>query len=96
MRSAGISFVVERETAHHQLRPLSARQGHGVAVATRRLALEAAFILERVRIGSLVKWFCADNVAGLRTAEAVATTRGAGARNRSAGVLFGRGASCTR
>ena len=60
------------------------------------VGLEAA-ILERVRNSSLVKWFCADNVAGLkRTAEAVATTRKAGARNWSAGVLLGRGASCTR
>ena len=34
------------------------------------VGLEAA-ILERVRNSSLVKWFCADNVAGLkRTAEA--------------------------
>ena len=46
------------------------------------VGLEAA-ILERVRNSSLVKWFCADNVAGLkRTAEAVATTRLAGTRNR--------------
>ena len=60
------------------------------------VGLEAA-ILERVRNSSLVKWFCADNVAGLkRTAEAVATTQVAGARNWSAGVLLGRGASCTR
>ena len=60
------------------------------------VGLEAA-ILERVRNSSLVKWFCADNVAGLkRTAEAVAATRDAGARNWSAGVLLGRGASCTR
>ena len=60
------------------------------------VGLEAA-ILERVRNSSLVKWFCADNVAGLkRTAEAVATTWIAGARNWSAGVLLGRGASCTR
>ena len=43
------------------------------------VGLEAA-ILERVRNSSLVKWFCADNVAGLkRTAEAVAATRDAGA-----------------
>ena len=43
------------------------------------VGLEAA-ILERVRNSSLVKWFCADNVAGLkRTAEAVAATRCAGA-----------------
>ena len=60
------------------------------------VGLEAA-ILERVRNSSLVKWFCADNVAGLkRTAEAVAATRVAGARNWSVGVLFGRGASCMR
>ena len=45
------------------------------------VGLEAA-ILERVRNSSLVKWFCADNVAGLkRTAEAVATTHVAGNRN---------------
>ena len=35
------------------------------------VGLEAA-TLERVRNSSLVKWFCADNVAGLKhTAEAV-------------------------
>jgi hypothetical protein len=39
------------------------------------VGLEAA-ILERVRNSSLVKWFRADNVAGLKhTAEAVALTR---------------------
>ena len=39
------------------------------------VGLEAA-ILERVRNSSLVKWFRADNVAGLKhTAEAVAPTR---------------------
>ena len=49
------------------------------------VGLEAA-ILERVRNSSLVKWSCADNVAGLkRTAEAVAMTLL---------VLLGRGASC--
>ena len=38
------------------------------------VGLEAA-ILERVRNSSLVKWFRADNVAGLKhTAEAVAST----------------------
>ena len=38
------------------------------------VGLEAA-ILERVRNSSLVKWSCADNVAGLkRTAEAVSIT----------------------
>ena len=42
------------------------------------VGLEAA-ILERVRNSSLVKWFRADNVAGLkRTAEAVAATHIAG------------------
>ena len=60
------------------------------------VGLEAA-ILERVRNSSLVKWFCADNVAGLkRTAEAVAATRVAGASLLVAGVLLGRGASCMR
>ena len=61
------------------------------------VGLEAA-ILERVRNSSLVKWSCADNVAGLkRTAEAVSLTRvlrlvfGLGA-----GVWVGRGASCHR
>ena len=59
------------------------------------VGLEAA-ILERVRNSSLVKWFRADNVAGLKhTAEAVAFMRaclvpsGAGP-----GVWMGRGASC--
>lgn len=38
------------------------------------VGLEAA-ILERVRNSSLVKWSCADNVAGLKhTAEAVSLT----------------------
>ena len=42
---------------------------------SQEVGLEAA-ILERVRNSSLVEWFCADNVAGLkRTAEAVAATR---------------------
>lgn len=60
------------------------------------VGLEAA-ILERVRNSSLVKWFCADNVAGLkRTAEAVAATRMAGASLLVVGVLLGRGASCMR
>ena len=60
------------------------------------VGLEAA-ILERVRNSSLVKWFCADNVAGLkRTAEAVAATRVAGASILVVGVLLGRGASCMR
>ncbi len=39
------------------------------------VGLEAA-TLERVRNSSLVKWFCADNLAGLKlSAEAVAFTR---------------------
>ena len=39
------------------------------------VGLEAA-TLERVRNSSLVKWSCADNVAGLkRTAEAVSLTQ---------------------
>ena len=60
------------------------------------VGLEAA-ILERVRNSSLVKWFCADNVAGLkRTAEAVAATRVAGASLLVVGVLLGRGASRMR
>ena len=60
------------------------------------VGLEAA-ILERVRNSSLVKWFCADNVAGLkRTAEAVAATRVAGASLLVVGVLLGRGAFCMR
>lgn len=50
------------------------------------VGLEAA-ILERVRNSSLVEWFCADNVVGLKyTAEAAAAT--------PFGVLLGRGASC--
>ena len=52
------------------------------------VGLEAA-ILERVRNSSLVKWSCADNVAGLkRTAEAVAM--------RIFWFVLGRGASCIR
>ena len=63
---------------------------------SQEVGLEAA-ILERVRNSSLVKWFCADNVAGLkRTAEAVAATRVAGASLLVVGVLLGRGASCMR
>ena len=59
------------------------------------VGLEAA-TLERVRNSSLVKWFRADNVAGLKhTAEAVAFTQSA--RRPLAGrpgVWMGRGASC--
>jgi hypothetical protein len=59
------------------------------------VGLEAA-TLERVRNSSLVKWFRADNVAGLKhTAEAVAFTHHPvvpfGGRP---GVWMGRGASC--
>jgi hypothetical protein len=44
-------------------------------VDNQEVGLEAA-ILERVRNSSLVKWFCADNVAGLKhTAEAATSTR---------------------
>src|SRR3954469_613471 len=44
-------------------------------IDNQEVGLEAA-ILERVRNSSLVKWFRADNVAGLKhTAEAVALTR---------------------
>jgi hypothetical protein len=44
-------------------------------VDNQEVGLEAA-ILERVRNSSLVKWFCADNVAGLKyTAEAATPTR---------------------
>ena len=41
---------------------------------SQEVGLEAA-ILERVRNSSLVEWFCADNVVGLKyTAEAAAIT----------------------
>ena len=64
------------------------------------VGLEAA-TLERVRNSSLVKWFRADNVAGLKhTAEAVAFTQCLSrpcpsdpSRVRP-GVWMGRGASC--
>ena len=47
------------------------------------VGLEAA-ILERVRNSSLVKWSCADNVAGLkRTAEAVSLVHVIRARLRA-------------
>ena len=62
------------------------------------VGLEAA-ILERVRNSSLVKWFRADNVAGLKyTAEAVALTRVPGGPpcGEHPGVWVGRGASCHR
>ena len=43
---------------------------------SQEVGLEAA-ILERVRNSSLVEWFCADNVVGLKyTAEAAATAFG--------------------
>jgi hypothetical protein len=60
------------------------------------VGLEAA-ILERVRNSSLVKWFRADNVAGLKhTAEAVALTLllGLPVLPVGPGVWVGRGASC--
>ena len=49
------------------------------------VGLEAA-ILERVRNSSLVEWFCADNVVGLKyTAETAAV---------NSFCWLGRGASC--
>jgi hypothetical protein len=59
------------------------------------VGLEAA-TLERVRNSSLVKWFRADNVAGLKhTAEAVALTHEPGGTvGFHPGVWVGRGASC--
>lgn len=59
------------------------------------VGLEAA-TLERVRNSSLVKWFRADNVAGLKhTAEAVAFTCSPSDPLRvRPGVWMGRGASC--
>ena len=49
-------------------------------IDNQEVGLEAA-TLERVRNSSLVKWFRADNVAGLKhTAEAVALTRQPGLR----------------
>lgn len=61
------------------------------------VGLEAA-ILERVRNSSLVKWSCADNVAGLkRTAEAVSFTHihPLPSSDGCVVVWMGRGASCT-
>ncbi len=60
------------------------------------VGLEAA-TLERVRNSSLVKWSCADNVAGLKyTAEAVSITQyiRSALRGLCVVVLLGRGASC--
>ena len=59
------------------------------------VGLEAA-TLERVRNSSLVKWFRADNVAGLKhTAEAVALQHyPVGPRMGRPGAGVGRGASC--
>ena len=67
-------------------------------IDNQEVGLEAA-TLERVRNSSLVKWFRADNVAGLKhTAEAVALTQvlGVGPWGRHPGVWVGRGASCHR
>ena len=67
-------------------------------IDNQEVGLEAA-TLERVRNSSLVKWFRADNVAGLKhTAEAVASTRDTspGSLGSGAGVWVGRGASCHR
>ena len=55
-------------------------------IDNQEVGLEAA-ILERVRNSSLVKWFRADNVAGLKhTAEAVASARVARRRSCGGGV----------
>ena len=65
-------------------------------IDNQEVGLEAA-TLERVRNSSLVKWFRADNVTGLKhTAEAVAFTRvpGSSLRGAGPGVWMGRGASC--
>ena len=57
------------------------------------VGLEAA-TLERVLKSSLVKWFCADNLAGLKqSAEAVSFAHVLGF---DPGVWMGRGASCAR
>ena len=57
-------------------------------IDNQEVGLEAA-ILERVRNSSLVEWFCADNLVGLKyTAEAAAPIPVVG--------LVGRGASCLR
>jgi hypothetical protein len=67
-------------------------------IDNQEVGLEAA-TLERVRNSSLVKWFRADNVAGLKhTAEAVALTRvpGLSPLGVGLGVWVGRGASCHR
>ncbi len=53
---------------------------------SQEVGLEAA-ILERVRNSSLVEWFCADNVVGLKyTAEAAELNF----------CWVGRGASCSQ
>ena len=67
-------------------------------IDNQEVGLEAA-TLERVRNSSLVKWFRADNVTGLKhIAEAVALTRvlRRPVRPVGAGVWVGRGASCHR
>ena len=67
-------------------------------IDNQEVGLEAA-TLERVRNSSLVKWFRADNVAGLKyTAEAVAFTHCPARILRGVGlsVWMGRGASCGR
>lgn len=78
----GINFHCQKgNNPDHQLRSLiiTKWERRWRFINNQEVGLEAA-ILERVRNSSLVKWFCADNVAGLkRTAEAVAATRMAGA-----------------
>lgn len=77
----GINFHCQKgNNPDHQLRSLiiTKWERRWRFTNNQEVGLEAA-ILERVRNSSLVKWFCADNVAGLkRTAEAVAATRMAG------------------
>jgi hypothetical protein len=71
--------------------PVSVERGSETAGDNQEVGLEAA-TLERVRNSSLVKWSCADNVAGLkRTAEAAATSR---TLLFEVAVVLGRGASC--
>lgn len=74
----GINFHCQKgNNPDHQLRSLiiTKWERRWRFINNQEVGLEAA-ILERVRNSSLVKWFCADNVAGLkRTAEAVAATR---------------------
>lgn len=65
----------EGNSPDRQLRSLimSKWERRWIFTDNQEVGLEAA-ILERVRNSSLVEWFCADNVAGLKhTAETAAT-----------------------